>query len=374
MLSNSSGQNNNHLVSKRGVSIFVLLIASVCAFYMSGTAYRKEGPTTASLMFTPELVVVESSDGKQPRNEVQVIAANRGAEPIKIVAVEPSCSCATILDVSPRTITPNSSSVIRLNVRTPRFGVKESDVRVITDQAENPVSVFKIRAEGPAQTKPFVVSGSRSFSISGSGAGNRVTQEIVIRTVELSSNEVAWISGVRSNNANSKVRIMSRQVERVLDEQRTQFAYRIEIDTNLPGDEEGARNEVISVQTRTEGMVAPGEWLVRVTNTPRVQAFPGVVRYFFSPGRENKEMSVILRSAREFRIVSATSDVPWCSVEVIDNLTPAMKKIGVSVDESLLVDSGKPEGLITAIVETPERYDMKLPIVAMMKYTSHGPD
>lgn len=342
-----------------------LAIAMLSASVIIAMRNSENSEAPPMLILAPQVITVESKDGRSPKQPAEIRVSNHGSKPVKILAVDPTCSCATAVDFVPRTIAHGESITIKLMISTPRFGIKESIVRIRTDCDDIPTKQVSIRAHGPVQDKPFVIAGSRSFSVTGAEAGQTVARDFEIRTVELVDQKIAWIVRAYSSHPSTVINVLSRELDKKLDENRVQYVYRLNLKTQLPDRTESERNERISIETSSEGMSPTGEWMVRVSAAPMVLAYPRVVRVRFdSESTGIKPVVVILKSATQFKISDIKSDAPWFRAELKDQDATDMQSVTLHFDDVLM--RGHPESLhgqVVVKISQPSEYEVKIPIV-----------
>ncbi len=349
---------------------FALVVVAVALLSASVSGYIKQQPPKENplALIPPSLTVqgtvLRASDTNQP---VEFSLVNEGDMPIKVLAVESTCSCMTLDTFSPVTLSPGESKSVQIKVKIPQFGEKESSIRILTDYADQPIRTLAVKAVGSPPTKPFVVVSNHSISLSGNETGQPISTIFEVNTVELADAEDAWITGATSTSPLTSINVESREVQEILKDGRKRCVYQLRIKTSVPDKDESQRLETISLITNREALIPPPRWTVQVELTPRAQAFPpSVRREVAKDGRNPPSATVIVKAVQDFQIDRIDVDQPWVEAMIATDSSGVsnLQKVQFVFDITK-----RPEGVpvskctATVVLRDPENTTVEIPIV-----------
>lgn len=170
---------------------------------------------------------------------------NTGTDPLSIPHVEAKCGCMTHETFEPLVLQPGTTTELSLKVSVPRYGTRETSVVIDTDSASTPQVVVPVVLQGPELKTPYVQSVPSQLRITAHRAGEPLSDQIVIRSVE--SPGPQWITGLIAERETLEAEVLELPAEKRLTDQAIRRSYLFKIRSHAPESPEHIKTDVLQM-------------------------------------------------------------------------------------------------------------------------------
>lgn len=294
----------------------------------------------SELKVHPHVLDVEYNDGKSIVKKV--VLENIGGRALKIVNISPSCSCV-VPTLKKWSLETGERAEVVFTITSPDFGDKDVDVGIDTDSSKTPVDVVELHLKGPPISVPRIWKHPPVTMIPFSDLEVAKMTQIEVITLEAAKSD-AWISGI--NVPAVAVAHVSCKLAHIEDESafgKEIVARKYSFDLAVqPHKFERFNLKLNLVSGTSDGQSVEGNYTVVCDPAPVIQKLPASLRFFRDGAATSEKVLVLKSDADEPFDVNLTTNLPFCSVSLVDEQDGTKKPtviLRVSVDWRMVPES-----------------------------------
>lgn len=339
-----------------------------------GTSIQSDG----RLGVEPAGFEVRADSSPPEPQQIEPRLVNRTDRVVRILEIETSCGCTAAGELETRTLAPGASVRLPLSITPPEHGSRIITVRVTTDHPTQRIVMFDIRSSGSTQDLPKLVRVSSSIRLTGRQAGERLSEEFALKTLE-EKNSRPWIDQLKTDSSDILLQSLPIMEERALGGEGIWRTYPFRVTVPCPQLVNQRRENLLTLQfsRHPEGGTSPIR--INAIREPMVKLIPEIVNFAFALTDSPMERIVIMDSEQvsdwSFRLVAelppgVTINFSECSEAPSDS----GKRIKVRVDPTaVMLPTGGVERFVLPIeTSIPEQRQMDLPIVIQINPATNG--